>query len=73
MKQSGDDNRIVLVSSKAHEYHTTPFSVENIAAKQYNKESFPRFKYYGNSKLYQVLINAWVLSKIDRDQTHRSV
>ena len=55
MKQSGDDNRIVLVSSKAHEYHTTPFSVENIAAKQYNKESFPRFKYYGNSKLYQVM------------------
>lgn len=61
MKQSGDDNRIVLVSSSAHEYHTTPFSVENIAAKQYNKESFPRFKYYGNSKLYQVFIITSIL------------
>jgi len=61
MKQSGEDNRIVLVSSKVHEYHTTPFSVENIAAKQYNKESFPRFKYYGNSKLYQVFIITSIL------------
>jgi hypothetical protein len=51
MKQSGDDNRIVLVSGIGHQYHTIPFSVENITAKQYNKDSFPRFKYYHNSKL----------------------
>lgn len=55
MKRSGDDNRVILVSSHGHNNHSTPFSVDKIQGKQYNADNFPRFKYYGNSKLYQIL------------------
>lgn len=55
MKRSGDDSRIILVSSYGHTVHSTPFTVDKIQGKQHNADNFPRFKYYGNSKLYQIL------------------
>ncbi|VDI32999.1 WW domain-containing oxidoreductase [Mytilus galloprovincialis] len=55
MKRSGDDSRVILVSSHGHNFHSTPFTVDKIQGKQHNADNFPRFKYYGNSKLYQIL------------------
>ncbi|XP_041354315.1 WW domain-containing oxidoreductase-like [Gigantopelta aegis] len=50
MKQSGDDCRIVFVSSSAHEYGN--FNLEKAQAKI--ETDYSRMKYYGNSKMYQI-------------------
>lgn len=52
MLNSGEDCRIVLVSSEA--YLTSSFDLEKAQGKHHTKENFKRLQYYGNSKLYQV-------------------
>lgn len=50
MRRSGDDCRIVLVSSIAHKFAS--FNMSTIQGKEVS--NFNRMKYYGNSKMYQV-------------------
>ena len=42
MKQSGEDNRIILVSSVAHNYLISPFNLEQITT-QLTNDAFERF------------------------------
>ena len=49
MKTSGEDCRIVLISSVAHE--SGDFNLDTIQA---TKTTFDEWKYYCNSKLFQV-------------------
>lgn len=53
MLDSGEDCRIVLVSSEAH--LTSSFDLEKAQGKHHTKENFKRLQYYGNSKLYQIM------------------
>lgn len=53
MLNSGEDCRIVLVSSEA--YLTSSFDLEKAQGKHHTKENFKRLQYYGNSKLYQIM------------------
>eukprot|EP00105_Crassostrea_gigas_P044658 XP_019928806.1 PREDICTED: dehydrogenase/reductase SDR family member on chromosome X isoform X2 [Crassostrea gigas] len=53
MLDSGEDCRIVLVSSDAH--LTSSFDLEKAQGKHHTKENFKRLQYYGNSKLYQIM------------------
>ncbi|KAK3098117.1 hypothetical protein FSP39_016282 [Pinctada imbricata] len=53
MRESGEDCRIVLVSSDAH--LVSSFDMDKIQGKQYTKANFSRMTYYGNSKLYQIM------------------
>lgn len=53
LQSSSDDCRIVFVSSYAHTL--AEFSVEKIQGKHLTKSKFDRLKYYGNSKLYQIM------------------
>lgn len=54
MMKSGEDCRIVSVSSSGHTY-SCDFDLENIQGKKYTPETFDRFLYYRRSKLYQVM------------------
>lgn len=53
MLDSGEDCRIVLVSSEAH--LTSSFDLEKAQGKHHTRENFKRLQYYGNSKLYQIM------------------
>ncbi|XP_061177286.1 retinol dehydrogenase 14-like [Saccostrea echinata] len=53
MLGSGDDCRLVLVSSEAH--RAASFDLEKAQGKHHTKENFKRLLYYGNSKLYQIM------------------
>ncbi|XP_060082480.1 retinol dehydrogenase 12-like [Ylistrum balloti] len=53
MKTSGEDCRIVLVSSEAH--RLSEFNLDRIQGKQFNEQSFGRMLFYGNSKLFQIM------------------
>ncbi|XP_021355392.1 retinol dehydrogenase 14-like [Mizuhopecten yessoensis] len=53
MKRSGDDCRIVLVSSMLHSL--AKFELSTIHGRQYSPRNFDRLQYYGRSKLYQIM------------------
>lgn len=53
MKKSGDDCRIINVSSEAIKVAT--FDISTIQGKQSTPENFDRLNYYGRSKLYQIM------------------
>lgn len=53
MKTSGEDCRIVLVSSEAHRY--SELNLDRIQGKQFNEQNFGRILYYGNSKAFQIM------------------
>lgn len=53
MKTSGEDCRIIMVSSEVHRY--SEFNLDRIQGKQYNERNFKRTLYYGNSKAFQIM------------------
>nr|XP_022293543.1 dehydrogenase/reductase SDR family member on chromosome X-like [Crassostrea virginica]XP_022293561.1 dehydrogenase/reductase SDR family member on chromosome X-like [Crassostrea virginica] len=53
MLDSGEDCRVILVSSGAHQ--AASFDLGKAQGKHHTKESFKRLLYYGNSKLYQIM------------------
>ncbi|XP_060084644.1 retinol dehydrogenase 14-like [Ylistrum balloti] len=53
MKTSGEDCRIVLVSSEVHRY--SELKLDRIQGRQYNERNFRRTLFYGNSKAFQVM------------------
>ncbi|XP_033740347.1 retinol dehydrogenase 14-like [Pecten maximus] len=53
MKTSGEDCRIVLVSSEAHRY--SEFNLDRIQGKHCNEQNFGRVLFYGNSKAFQIM------------------
>ncbi|XP_021355312.1 retinol dehydrogenase 14-like [Mizuhopecten yessoensis] len=53
MKNSGEDCRIVLVSSEAHRF--SEFNLDRIQGKQFNDQNFGRVLFYGNSKAFQIM------------------
>jgi hypothetical protein len=53
MLTSGDDCRLIFVSSEA--YRSANFDLEKAQGKHHTKANFKRLMYYGNSKLYQVM------------------
>ena len=52
MKTSGEDCRILLVSSAA--YKGGEVNLDTIQARNLTNDNFQRFKYYSNTKLFQV-------------------
>ncbi|XP_069136791.1 polyprenol dehydrogenase-like isoform X2 [Argopecten irradians] len=53
LKTSGEDCRIVLVSSEAHRF--CEFNLDTIQGNQFNEETFGRLTFYGNSKAFQIM------------------
>ncbi|XP_033740349.1 retinol dehydrogenase 14-like isoform X2 [Pecten maximus] len=53
MKTSGEDCRIILVSSEAHRF--CEFNLDRIQGKQFNEQNFGRLLFYGNSKAFQIM------------------
>ncbi|XP_033740244.1 WW domain-containing oxidoreductase-like [Pecten maximus] len=53
MKTSGEDCRIVLVSSEVHRY--SEFNLDRIQGRQFNERNFKRTLFYGNSKAFQIM------------------
>jgi hypothetical protein len=54
MLSSGEDCRLLFVSSAAHT--SASFDLEKAQGKHHTKDNFKRMVYYGNSKIYQVLV-----------------